>query len=275
MWISKDEITRLSDNIRKIIDGENIDFRDNKEGVWSLLKNDIYTLSTMKSEQADSFQKERNTMNDMLTDISHQLKTPITSLLIMSDLLESLPMERQTEFTRNIKMGILQMDWLVANILKLAKLDSKVVEFVKKKIDIQYLIELSIEPLQILLDIKNQEIEIIKSNLELYCDIKWTAEALTNVIKNALEYSPNNSKVIIDAGENPICQWISVTDSGKGISFNNMGNLFKRFEGSRSEKGYGIGLPLALSIMKGQNGDIDVDGGRNGVGATFKLKLYK
>lgn len=275
MWISKDEITGLSDDIRKIIDGENIDFRDNKEGMWSLLKNDIYTLSTMKSEQADSFQKERNIMNNMLTDISHQLKTPITSLLIMSDLLENSPLENQREFIRNIKMGILQMEWLVANILKLAKLDSKVVEFVKRKIDIKYLIELSLEPLQILLDIKNQEVEIIESNLELYCDIKWTAEALTNVIKNASEYSPNNSKIIIDAGENPICQWVSVRDSGKGISFNNMGNLFKRFEGSRSEKGYGIGLPLALSIMKGQNGDIDVDGGGNGVGATFKLKLYK
>jgi signal transduction histidine kinase len=98
---------------------------------------------------------------------------------------------------------------------------------------------------------------------------------LTNVIKNASEYSPDGGLISISSGSNPICSWISVTDSGNGISNTDIARIFKQFEGSRSDKGYGVGLPLALAIMRGQNGDIEVDGGGNGVGATFTLKFYK
>lgn len=275
MWINKYEIKKISDDIRKTIDGQNIDFRDNKEGILSLLKNDIHTLATLKSEQAESFHKERDVMSDMLENMSHQLKTPLTSLMIMADLLEGSPLDKQTEFIYNIKIGIAQMEWLVSNILKMARLDADVVIFSKKNIKVEKIIKYALEPLQILLELKNQQVEVNNGDIEIYCDEKWTIEALTNVLKNASEYSPDGGKIIIDAGINPISQWISITDNGEGISFDKMANLFKRFEGSRSDKGYGIGLPLALKIMYGQNGDISVDGGGNGKGATFKLKFYK
>ena len=103
----------------------------------------------------------------------------------------------------------------------------------------------------------------------------WTGEALTNIIKNASEVSPEGSIIHIEAGTNPICKWISVTDSGAGIEKSKIFNLFKRFEGSGHDKGHGVGLPLALAIMRGQNGDIEADGGGNGKGATFTLKFYK
>ena len=98
---------------------------------------------------------------------------------------------------------------------------------------------------------------------------------MTNIIKNASEYSPDNGKIFIESGMNPICAWVSVTDSGVGIPNVKIAGLFKRFEGTRSDKGYGIGLPLALAIMRGQNGDIEIDGGTNGKGATFTLKFFK
>src|SRR5262249_12867720 len=124
------------------------------------------------------------------------------------------------------------------------------------------------------LDIKNQCVEI-SSETELICDKRWSGEALTNILKNASEHSPSGGKIHIESGMNPICRWISVTDSGDGIKSNKVANLFMRFESAKSSKGYGIGLPLALAIMRGQNGDIEIDGGGNGSGATFTLKFFK
>ena len=274
MLIRKSEIKNLSDDIRRIIDGQTIDIRDNREGVWGVLKNDIHTLANLKNEQVDALQREHNKLKDALADISHQLKTPLTSMMIMADLLENAPPEKQAEFITNIKTGLTRMEWLVSAILKMAKLDMGAVKFQRESIASRALVTLALEPLQILLEVKNQNLEI-SCETELFCDKRWTAEALTNIIKNASEYSPDGGMIRIGSGMTPICKWISVTDSGEGIAENKIPSLFKRFEGSRSDKGYGIGLPLALAIMRGQNGDIEVDGGGNGAGATFTLKIFK
>ena len=274
MWISKKSIKKLSDDIRKIIDGQEIDLRDNREGVWGILRNDIHTLANLKNEQFDVLQDERDVMKDTLTNISHQIKTPLTSMMIMADLLESAPPEKQEEFLSNIRTGLLRLEWLASALLKMAKLDAGAVEFSKESVSSDALVEIALEPLQVLLDIKDQSVEIT-GKVDLFCDKRWTAEAVTNVIKNASEYSPEGGSIRIESGMNPICKWISVTDSGTGIPNNKIAELFRRFEGSRSDKGYGIGLPLALAIMRGQNGDIEVDGGGNGVGATFTMKFYR
>jgi signal transduction histidine kinase len=223
-------------------------------------------------------QRERDKLKDALTDISHQLKTPLTSMLIMADLLENAilsdapPLEKQTEFITNIKTGLTRMEWLVSALLKMAKLEADAVEFRRETVSSNALASLALEPLQILLDIKNQRVEI-SGVTEIACDKRWTAEALTNVLKNASECSPDGGKIRIESGMNPICKWISVTDSGEGITKDKIAALFKRFEGS--DKGYGIGLPLALAIMRGQNGDIEVSDGGNGSGAIFTLKFFK
>lgn len=109
----------------------------------------------------------------------------------------------------------------------------------------------------------------------MHCDKRWTTEALTNIIKNAIEYSPDGSEIEIDSGENPMYSWISVKDSGMGMDKTEYAALFKRFENSTNENGFGIGMPLALSILKGQGGDIDVDFGGKGEGTTFILKFFK
>lgn len=274
MWISKGEIIKLSDDIRKIIDGQTMDLRDNREGVWGVLKNDIHTLANIKNAEVNSFQLERDIMADTLANISHQLKTPLTSMRIMVDLLDHATPNKQEEFISNIKVGLNRMEWLVSALLKMAKFDAGAIELTKESIQSRELIHLALEPLQILLEVKNQRVEVAK-DIELFCDKRWTAEALTNILKNASEYSPTGGIIRIESGMNPICRWISVTDSGEGITKDKIVNLFKWFEGSRSDKGYGIGLPLALAIIRSQNGDIEVDGGGNGCGAIFTLKFFK
>lgn len=273
MLIKKSKITHLSADIRKIIDGQTVDIRENHEGAWCILKNDIHTLATLKSEQANSLKRERDLLSDTLADISHQLKTPLTSMTLMADLLENSSPDKQAEFITNIKTELLHMEWLVSALLKIAKLDAGTIEFSMTEVNSGELVTFALEPLKILLEVKNQSVEI-SNEIELSCDKRWTAEALTNIIKNASEYSPANSVIRIETGMNPICKWISVTDSGVGISHNEIGNLFKRYSGTRSEQGYGIGLPLSLAIMQSQNGDIEVDGGRK-CGATFTLKFFK
>ena len=274
MWINKNEIEALSADIRKIIDGQTLDLRNNQEGVWGILRNDIHTLANIKNEQMNVLERERDNMSDTLANISHQLKTPLTSMIIMADLLEDAPQDKHAEFLSNIKIGLARIQWLASAILKMAKLDAGAVVFSQSHVQSGELIALALAPLNIMLEIKNQTVEII-GEAELVCDKRWTAEALTNIVKNASEYSPDGGTISIKTGANPICQYISVTDCGAGITNKQIVNLYKRFKGSRSDNGHGIGLPLALAIMRGQNGDIEVDGGGNGNGATFTLKMYK
>jgi signal transduction histidine kinase len=273
VWIKKSDIEKLSADVKKLIAGEEIDIRDNREGALRILKNDIQTMATYKKEQIAILQKERDILKDTLADISHQLKTPLTSMMIMAELLEDAPPKKQSEFISNIQLSLHRTEWLVSALLKMAKLDAKAVEFKTEKIKAVDLICAAVEPLKIQLELKEQEIEVIGEQ-NFHCDKRWTAEALANIIKNASEHAPVGSVIKITSGANPISTWISVTDAGAGLERAQIAKLFKRFEGSGGTKGYGIGLPLALTIMKSQFGDIAVDGGDKGIGTTFTLKFY-
>jgi signal transduction histidine kinase len=153
VWIKKSDISKLSADIRRIIDGQAADLRDNREGVFSILKKDIHTLANLKNEQVDALRHDRDALKDTLADISRQLKTPLTSMRLMADLLETSPSGKQGAFIVNIKTGLTRMEWLASALLKLAKLDAGVVAFASERIDASELISLSLEPIQILLDV--------------------------------------------------------------------------------------------------------------------------
>ena len=271
MLISSKELEALSQDIRRIIDGQAVDLRDNLEGRLSALKNDIHTLSGRLNEKAKNLQNEKAAMANTLADISHQLKTPLTAMMMMAELLETAPPEKHPEFISNLKQGLTQTEWLANALLKMAKLESGSAAFNMITIPASKLVDIAATPLKILLDIKDQRINLT-GEASLYCDRNWTAEALTNIIKNASEHSPQGSVIEITAGANPISRWLSITDAGDGIPAARYKELFTRFGGSG--KGIGIGLALAMAIMRGQNGDIEVDRGGDGKGATFTLKFY-
>ena len=194
-------------------------------------------------------------------------------MMIMAELLENAPPEKQAEFISNIQSSLYRTEWLVSALLKMAKLDAKAVVFKTEKITLADLISAAIDPLKIQLELKEQEIEVIGEQI-FHCDKRWTAEVLANVIKNASEHAPAGSTIKIESGANPISKSVSVTDAGAGLDRTQIAKLFKRFESSNNRDGYGIGLPLALTIMKNQFGDIAVDGGGKVKGATFTLKFY-
>ena len=245
MWIKKKEIEQLSEFVKGYSSGEELDIRVNKEGSFNILKNDIYALVFLFNDQ-----------------------------IIMADLLEEAEPAKQTEFIHNIQVSLNKMEWLVGALLKMAKLDAHAIDFIKNDIHTSELLEAVKPSVAILLDIHNLTIEL-KQDCIIHCDKRWTTEALTNIVKNAIEYSPDGSVIEIDSGENSMYSWISVKDSGMGMDNTEYAALFNRFEYSTNENGFGIGMPLALSILKGQGGDIDVDFGGRGEGTTFILKFFK
>lgn len=274
MWVSKTELEQLSSELRRAINGESVEFRSNQEGALSLLRNDLYTFAAQLGAERDAANAAKVEFAEYMENISHQLKTPVTSMMLMTDLLEAAPPERQEEFLANIRMSLARVDWLVGTLLKLAKLDAGAVQFEPQALSAKTLLDAALGPLAILLDVREQQVVLVQDGM-LHCDRRWTVEALTNIIKNACEASPTGSTIVVDCGENPLYEWVSVEDAGPGLSRAEMAALFVRFASSSSKDGVGIGLPLALAIARGQNGDIDVDAGGKGKGATFTLKFYK
>lgn len=274
MWVNKKELVSLSEGIRAALDGQPFDPRDDREGALSILKNDIYTLTHAGQEQRNVLEEEKERLAEYLSDISHQLKTPVSSILLMTELMTDAPEKKQREFLLGIKKEIRHMEWLVSVLLKMAKLDSSVVNFHVEEILVSDLLGEALKSLDIILDIRNQTIRL-SHDLSISCDKKWTVEAMINLLKNASECSGENSEIVIASGQNPLYDWISVTDAGEGLKREQIAGLFRRFESSQKENGYGIGLPLALSVMRAQNGDIEVVPGGNGSGATFFMKFYK
>ena len=269
------KMASLAEQIDRILHGEELQIMEHCcEGEFAVLATSIDKMVQRMLEQQSILQKEKVFLADSMADISHQLKTPITSMMIMADLLEEADPEKQEEFIHNIQVSLNKMEWLVGALLKMAKLDAHAIDFIKNDIHTSELLEAVKPSVAILLDIHNLTIEL-KQDCIIHCDKRWTTEALTNIIKNAIEYSPDGSVIEIDSGENPMYSWISVRDSGMGMDKTEYAALFKRFENSTNENGFGIGMPLALSILKGQGGDIDVDFGGMGEGTTFILKFFK
>ncbi|MDR0818847.1 MAG: HAMP domain-containing histidine kinase [Oscillospiraceae bacterium] len=272
MFINKRDIERLSADIRRAIDGEQIDFRENSEGVWSILKNDIYTLSSRLNEQADNLSREKSGMSTALADISHQLKTPLTSALMMSELLENeeLPPKKRQEFLRSLQNSLEHTEQLVLSLLKIAKLDSGTIDFKREIVMSDALINSAILPLKVMLESRNQTLNVNCAEVSVVCDKTWTSEALTNIVKNASEYSPDGGEITINGGDNALFGYISVTDSGEGLTREQIPRLFERFQSANKRGGVGIGLNMARTIMRSQGGDIEVT-----IPNTFTLKFFK
>ncbi|WAA12857.1 HAMP domain-containing sensor histidine kinase [Fervidibacillus halotolerans] len=274
------EIERLANYLRRIAAGDiTFDIRDNQEGELSILKNEIYKVTQMLSEKSIDLQQEKTKLTDAISDISHQLKTPLTSMMMMTDLLKrpNLPDKKKEEFLHQMQTQINRLEWLVSSLLKLAKIDAGTVPFKKEKIPVQTVINKAIEPIEIQMEIKEQSLSINgEEDAYFYGDSKWTIEAITNIVKNCIEHTPKGGKISISFLENALFTQITIADNGIGIPKEDLPHIFKRFYKGKntSDESVGIGLALARSIIDNQNGDIEVES-EVGKGTTFKIKFYK
>ncbi|OMD40898.1 sensor histidine kinase [Paenibacillus odorifer] len=274
------EIEKLSGYLRQISSGNySLDVRDNQEGELSILKNDIYKVTLMLSEQRLLLQEDKIKLTNAISDISHQLKTPLTSMTVMADLLSDpdLDVEKRIEFTRKISLQLDRIGWLVSSLLKFSKIDAGTIQFKKDSITVKKLVQKSMEPILIPMDIKEQRIQIEGEDATSFIgDYNWTTEAMINILKNCVEHTPAGGEITISFAENTLFTEIVITDNGKGIPKAEIPYIFKRFyKGTNAnEDSVGIGLALAQSIITEQNGTIDVVS-EVGKGTQFRIKFYK
>lgn len=249
------------------------------EDELSILKNEIYKTTIMLKEAAENSSKDKLNLKKSLEDISHQLKTPLTSILVMLDnIIEDSNMEEKirNDFIVDIKRNVLNINFLVQSLLKLSKFDANTVHFVKQENDLKTIVEESIKNVSTLCDLRNINIKLnIKENSKIICDDKWQIEALTNIIKNAIEHSKNNSNIIINIENNNVYSMIEVIDFGEGIAKKDIKHIFERFYRCKNTKtdSVGIGLALAKTIIEEDKGTISVES--NKLETKFIVKYYK
>lgn len=275
------EIRKLSTALsRAAAQGQVLDLRSNREGELSILQNDIYKITSALAGQADHLRQDKRFLADSLSDISHQLKTPLTSLLVHSDLLqnEDLPAEKRRAFLQSISLQLERIRWLVSSLLKLSRIDAAVVDFKNEPVALHRLLSQTAEPLLPLAEQRRVALSIDCSReLQWQGDAEWTREALGNLLKNCIEHTPVDGNVAIRCIDNPLHTSIVIQDNGTGFSDKDLPRLFERFyrgQAGADTEGVGIGLAMAKSILQAQRADVLAENAEEG-GARFIVKLYK
>lgn len=275
-----EEIATITECIRQI-NAENykLDLDSFKEGDLAILKEEIRKITTMLKSMAQNNLDAKINLKNSLEDISHQIKTPLTSILInLDNLIEnpSISASKREEFLRTIKKDVNHIEFLVTSILKLSKFDAGTIKFNASKVNVRDLLEQVKSNVSTISDLKNVDI-VIENREDIYfiCDYRWQIEALTNIVKNCLEYSPMNTQINISYSQNKIYTLITIADMGGSIKKEDLPHIFERFyKGSNaSSESVGIGLSLAKTIINKDKGHISVVSNEDG--SKFTIKYFR
>ncbi|WP_449078696.1 sensor histidine kinase [Ruminococcus sp.] len=250
----------------------------NSEDELSLLDNQIYRTAVKFREQAENSNKDKENLQKSLSDISHQLKTPLTSIIVMVDNIlddDDMPLEIRREFLSDIKHNTSTVSFLVQSLLTLSKLDAEAIRFKYADVDVKNIIDECIKNTAVMAEICNVSVETLcDDTYRLNCDKKWLCEAVTNIIKNCIEHSQNGN-IKITADQNKLYTKISIKDNGSGITKEDLPHIFERFYKGKnsSDDSVGIGLSLAKTIIEKQGGYISVSSELN-KGSEFVIKFF-
>ena len=271
-------IASLADAINQVLHGDNsIDFDNYSEGELSILHSEIYKMTVRLREQQQKLISDKEYLADSLADISHQIRTPLTSINLLVERLSAsgLTDECRHQLTNELYGLLDRIDWLITTLLKISKLDAGTVQFNKETVSLEVLINKSCAPLLIPIELRGQEL-IIRAEGNFYGDSAWTSEAVGNIVKNCMEHTPDGGKIEIEAAENALYSEIIIKDNGTGISPEDLPHIFERFyKGKDSDgKSFGIGLALSRMIISGQKGTVKAENRKN-TGAMFTLRFYK
>lgn len=272
------KLQKLSSDLdRLLISGTPLPIREYSEGELSILANQIQKMTLRLTESAEAIKSDKVYLADSLADISHQLRTPLTSMTLTTSMLRepNLSDERRMELTGELRRLLTRTDWLVETLLKLSKLDAGTVKLTQQKISVRKLIDRAAAPIAIPMDLRNQRLIVHCKEEAFTGDPIWTAEAIGNILKNCMEHTPEGGAITVTASETALYTQIEVEDTGTGFDSKDIPHLFERFyKGSNaSENSYGIGLALARTVITAQNGTVQAMNGENG--AKFVIKFYK
>lgn len=272
------KLNELNNYLSSVCSGNfDLDIEENTEGELSILKNNLYKVIVILRSQNEMLKKDKLYLSDSLADISHQLKTPLTSIMVMTDLLkDSQSDEKRAEFISVIENQSEKMKWLITNLLKLSRLDAGTVEFKTEKVSIDEVIKESLKPFMITLDLKNINLNLETEDFLIQADKNWTAEAFENIIKNCIEHTPPNGCISIKCEQTNLFDFVTVSDNGCGIEPEELPHIFERFYRGKnsSTDSVGIGLALSKAIFGKQKASLAAQS-KVGEGTTFKIKFYK
>ena len=252
----------------------------NMEDELSILRNEIYKTAITLNEQERISRNDKENLKEYLSDISHQIKTPLTSINLMIDNLienKNINNQEKKELLKSIRHKTNNINFLIQSLLTLSKFDANAISFHNNNENVRKILDEVVDNTGAICDLKNIIINIKGSkNVKLFCDYKWQVEALTNIVKNCIEHSKDNSKIDISYMGNDLFTKIIIKDYGEGMNNKDLKNIFKRFyKGNNSSKdSVGIGLSLAKVIIEKNNGYISVDSKKN-EGTTFIIKYLK
>ena len=271
-------ISSLADDINRVLHGDSsIDFDNYSDGELSILHSEIYKMTVRLREQQQKLLNDKEYLADSLADISHQIRTPLTSINLLVERLSAsgLTDECRHQLTNELYGLLDRIDWLITTLLKISKLDAGTVRFNKETVSLETLINKSCAPLLIPIELRGQEL-IIRAEGDFYGDPAWTSEAVGNIVKNCMEHTPDGGRIDIDAAETALYSEIVIKDTGTGISPEDLPHIFERFyKGKDSDgKSFGIGLALSRMIIAEQKGTVKAENRKN-AGAMFTIRFYK
>ena len=249
------------------------------EGQFGILQSEIYKLVALFREQYSNENKQKTYLADMLSDISHQIKTPMTAMTIMNDLLKTpeLSEEQRLRYVDKIDSQLERIRWLIKNLLTLSRLEADMLELKSEELSAAELLVDVLNPLYVLAEARGVELLVdVLPEIRLSCDRKWTAEALSNIVKNCIEHTGPGGSVSVSVMQTNFSTDITIRDTGEGIAKEHLPYIFERFyraPGAASDS-VGIGLSMSKQLVMRQNGTIDVTS-EVGVGTEFLVRMYR
>lgn len=273
-----DKLAELNNYLSLVCSGNfELDIADNAEGELSILKNNLYKVIILLRSQNEQLKKDKVYLADSLADISHQLKTPLTSMMVMTDLIskDSDP-DKRAELIGIMETQLDKMKWLITNLLKLSKLDAGTAGFKHEIFSVKEVISQSVTPFLVAMDLKGINFIDMTSDFEIKGDDNWSTEAFANIIKNCLEHTERDGTITVSSEITTLYNSIIITDNGCGIAPQDLPHVFERFYHGKNSGGdsVGIGLALAKAVFENENASISVES-RENEGTKFEIRFYK
>ncbi|MCR1899503.1 HAMP domain-containing histidine kinase [Irregularibacter muris] len=256
------KVTDISNAAEKVVEGDfTVYLHEGGEGDFNILYHQFNQMTNRLEHSLDVLQKEKVFLKDSLSDISHQLKTPLSSLIMLNDILledKNIDYATQITFLEKSQSQLYRMEWLIINLLKIARIEAGAIEFKREKVLLKEVVDIAINALST--QIKHQSLEIVGNRQSyFYGDKNWTGEALINILKNSIEHGGEKIQILLE--DTPLFTSITVKDNGEGIDPKHFPHIFKKFYRVDSEvkpESIGIGLNLAKIIVESQEGTLSV-----------------
>lgn len=272
------DIEELNNYLSEVCSGNyELAVADNAEGELSILKNNLYKVMILLRTASEEAKKDKLYLADSLADISHQLKTPLTSMMIITEVLQNeQDAEKRAGFIKIIEEQLTKMKWLITTLLKLSKIDADTADFIFKELNCKDILAASLKPFALQTEIRQIKINTDIEPFLFMGDENWSIEAFENIIKNCLEHTEDGGALNITANTTNVYNEFVISDNGCGIAKEDLPHIFERFYHGKnsSAESVGIGLALSKAVFAKENADISVES-QEGIGTKFIIRFYK